>query len=88
MPPHTVQELNGDLNLLAKSNSIFENVGKVQLIPQTFGRLRIVELTIQNGFHPIESLSGSLQAKLGLTLHKETKTKTNKNMTRKMSKSR
>jgi hypothetical protein len=63
----------GKKNSLAKSNSVFEDVCKVQLIPQTFGRLRIVELTIQNGLHPIESLPGSLQAKFGLTLQKENK---------------
>jgi hypothetical protein len=62
-------------NLLAKSDSVFEDVGKVQLIPQTFGWLRIVELTIQNGFHPVEGLPGSLQAKLGLTLYSKTETK-------------
>jgi hypothetical protein len=62
-------------NLLAKSDSVFKDVGKVQLIPQTFGWLRIVELTIQNGFHPVEGLPGSLQAKLGLTLYSKTETK-------------
>lgn len=67
-PKKSLRQKTKIQNLLAKSDSIFQDMGKVQLIPQTFGRLRIVELTVQNRFDPIKGLAGSLQAKFGLAL--------------------
>ena len=57
-------------NLLAEGNSVFQDVGKVQLIPQTFGRLRVRQLAVQHRLYPIQSFASTLQAKLGLTLQK------------------
>ena len=57
-------------NSLAEGNSVFQDVGKVQLIPQTFGRLRVRQLAVQHRLYPIQSFASTLQAKLGLTLQK------------------